>query len=340
MARKSKWSRTLLALSAAALLIPLGCKKPAETSSTAAGGAAPRRQIRIGMVAKSESNDVFQAAKAGAFDAAKELSAKDGVDITIEWRTPPSEDAAMQADNINSLVVDHVDGITVSCSDARTLTNAINDAVDKGIPVVCFDSDAPNSKRMCVYGTDDHKCGVDVMKHLAQVMDDKGTIAILAGNESAPNLQIRVQGVLDELKNHPNIHLLSNGIIHHVETPADAIDAVKRTMTANPGQINGWAMIGGWPLFTVNALDWQPGTIKVVSVDALPKELTYLEDGYVQVLLAQDCYGWGHKTVEILVNKILYNKTPDKTRIIDPLQVVTKENVQAFSKNWSKWLGH
>jgi N-methylhydantoinase A/oxoprolinase/acetone carboxylase beta subunit len=30
------------------------------------------------------------------------------------------------------------------------------------------------------------------------------------------------------------------------------------------------AMIGGWPLFAKNALKWEPGTIKVVSVDALP----------------------------------------------------------------------
>ena len=34
-------------------------------------------------------------------------------------------------------------------------------------------------------------------------------------------------------------------------------------------------MIGGWPLFTADALKWPAGTVKVVSVDALPAQLNY-----------------------------------------------------------------
>ena len=43
-----------------------------------------------------------------------------------------------------------------------------------------------------MFGTDDITCGKAVMAELAKVMGDKGTIAILAGNQSAPNLQARV----------------------------------------------------------------------------------------------------------------------------------------------------
>jgi len=298
---------------AAIMLIALSCSKPAETTSTAA-----KRQIRIGMVAKSESNDVFQAAKTGAFDAAKELSDKYNVDISIDWRTPTDEDASKQAEAISALADEKVDGITVSCSDAQTLTGAINDAVDKGVPVVCFDSDAPQSKRICDYGTDDAECGRIIMSELAKAMGDKGTVAILAGNESAPNLQLRVKAAREELAKHPNMQELNNGngVFYHQETPEKAVEAVNAAMTANPGKIDGWAFIGGWPLFTVNALNWPPGTVKVVSCDALPKQLDYLRDGHVQMLVAQDCYGWGHKTVEILVDKILIGKDPDG---VDPM---------------------
>ena len=73
-------------------------------------------------------------------------------------------------------------------------TPAINKAVELGAVVMCFDSDAPRSKRLCYYGTDDITCGRTVMKELARVMGDKGTIAILAGNQTAPNLQKRVAG--------------------------------------------------------------------------------------------------------------------------------------------------
>ena len=98
-------------------------------------------------------------------------------------------------------------------------------------------------------------------------------------------------------------------------------------------------MVGGWPLFTTNALKWKPGTVKVVSVDALPAQLGYLKSGHVQLLLAQDCYGWGHKSVEILLDKIVKKQDPPQPRVIDPLTAVTPDMADEYAKNWEKWLG-
>jgi ribose transport system substrate-binding protein len=192
-------------------------------------------------------------------------------------------------------------------------------------------------------------------------MNQKGTIAILAGSQTAPNLQLRVKAVRDELAKYPNMHELNdgNGVFYHDETPGAAAQKVSAAMTANPGKIDGWVMVGGWPLFTDNALNWTPpGSVKVVSCDALPKQLTYLRNGYVDELIAQDCYGWGHRTVEILVDKILNGKDPegmDPTthRIANPLTIVTKDRpdpslpaqpdvarmqVDDFAGYWDKWL--
>jgi ribose transport system substrate-binding protein len=337
--------RHLGRIAATALLVGftvIGCSKSDSSSSDGSGSSASggKKKIVIGLVAKSQTNDVFQAAYAGAKDAAKELGDKYNADIEIDWRTPTDEDAAKQAEAIEALGRANVQGIAVSCSNAETVTPAIDKVAEKNIPVMCFDSDAPNSKRFCYYGTEDLSCGQRVMAELAKAMNDTGTIAILAGNQSAPNLQKRVQGVRDELKKHPNIHELNGdkGVFYHQETPEKAAEAVANATNANP-QITGWAMVGGWPLFTTDALKWPPGKIKVVSVDALPAMLNYLKDGHVQVLLAQDCYGWGHKSVEILLEKIVNNKAPDDTRVIDPLTRVAKENADEFGKNWEKWLG-
>ena len=301
---------------------------------------AQRKKITIGLVAKSQSNAVFQAAYAGAKDAAKELGDKYNADITIDWQTPTDEDAQKQAEAIDALARGGAQGIAVSCSEANTVTPAINRAVGARVIVMTFDSDAPRSKRMCYYGTDDDTCGKTVMAELARAMGDQGTIAILAGNQSAPNLQTRVKGVREELKKHPNMKELNdgNGVFYHPETPEDAARAVQTAQTTNPG-IQGWAMVGGWPLFTKNALKWPAGSVKVVSVDALPAQLPYVEEGYVEALFAQDCYGWGHKSVEILLEKIVNGKDPESKRIIDPLTKVTKENAKDFGKKWEKWLG-
>jgi ribose transport system substrate-binding protein len=166
-----------------------GCTKQAETTSGGGGENAGKKKILIGFIGKSLTNDVFQAAQSGAKDAAKDLSAKYNVDIELEIRTPNDEDATKQAEAVEALTRMGAAGIAVSCSEANTLTPSIDKAVEKGVAVVCFDSDAPNSKRFAYYGTDDKSCGERIMTELAKVMGEKGAVAILAGNQSAPNLQ-------------------------------------------------------------------------------------------------------------------------------------------------------
>src|SRR5687767_2313149 len=297
--------------------------------------AQAKKSYVIGLVAKSQGNPVFQAARVGAEQAAKELSQKHNINIKIDWRTPNEEDAQKQAEAIEQLVLNGAHGIAVSCSDANKLTDAINSAVRNGVPVATFDSDAPASKRFVTYAIDDIQCGERVMEELAKTMGGKGVVAILAGNQNAPNLQKRVQGVKNAAKKYPNIKIRDT--YYHKETPQDAAARVEQVMQANP-DITGWAMIGGWPLFTDNALKWPPGTVKCVSVDALPPQLAYLRSGHVQLLLAQPVYDWGYRSVEHLVNKVHFKKDPANVKDVSPLVRVTKETVDAFAKNWEKWL--
>ncbi|MBV9106022.1 MAG: substrate-binding domain-containing protein [Verrucomicrobia bacterium] len=298
-------------------------------------GFAAEKTYTFGIVAKSNNNPVFQAAKTGAEDEAAKLSKEKGATIKIDWRTPNEEDPQKQADALEQLVNAGASGIAVSCSDANKLTDAIDKAVDNGVPVVCFDSDAPKSKRLADFGTDDIDCGKKTMSELAKVMDDKGVVAILAGNQNAPNLQKRVEGVREEAKKHPNIKILD--AFYHKETPQDAAAKVEQVMQAHP-EITGWAMIGGWPLFTDNALKFPPGSVKVVAVDALPAQLGYLKSGHVQVLLAQQVYEWGTKSVDMLYDKVADNKNPPSTFVKGELIPVTKENVDEYAENWKKWL--
>jgi ribose transport system substrate-binding protein len=300
-----------------------------------AAHAQTKKSYTIGLVAKSQGNPVFQAARVGALDAAKELGAQHNVTIKIDWRTPNEEDAQKQAQAIEQLVLAGADGIAVSCSDANKLTDAINAAVKNGVPVATFDSDAPASRRFVTFGVDDEKCGEQVMDELAKIMDGKGVVAILAGNPNAPNLQKRAAGVRNAAKKYSGIKIRDT--YYHKETPQDAAAKVEQVMQANP-DLTGWAMIGGWPLFTDNALKWAPGTVKCIAVDALPQQLGYLRSGHAQMLLAQQVYEWGHRSVEHLINKIHLKKDPPSMKDVSPLIPVTKDNVDAFARNWEKWL--
>ena len=116
-----------------------------------AGFAQAKKTIKIALIAKSSTNPVFLSARTGAEVAAKELSAKHGVEIVIDWRTPPTEDGQVQAQRIAQAVNEGDDAVLISCSDAAKVTGAINDAVARGVSVMTFDSDAPLSKRFAFY---------------------------------------------------------------------------------------------------------------------------------------------------------------------------------------------
>jgi ribose transport system substrate-binding protein len=54
--------------------------------------------------------------------------------------------------------------------------------------------------------------------------------------------------------------------------------------------------------------------------------------------LAQQCHAWGYRSVEHLFNKVHLHKNPDSPRDVSPLVRVDRSNVEAYAKNWEKWL--
>jgi len=323
-----------------ALVAVAACSKGAEqksadtTTQTAAAPKANGKKFTIAMIAKSSTNPVFLAARTGAEAAAKEQSAKTGLDVQVNWLTPPQEDGQVQAQRIQQAVNDGADAILISCSDAGKVNGAIDDAVNRGVPVMTFDSDAPQSKRFAFYGVDDMKTGQMVMSELAKMMNGKGKIGILAGNQNAPNLQRRVQGVKEEAAKTPGIQIL--GTFNHIETPQDAAAEVVRVGNAYP-DINGWAMIGGWALFTPSLVkDLDPNRVKIVSVDALGSELVYIDKGIAPVLLAQPVYQWGYVGVNTIIDK-LHNKKDVPVIIPMELVRVSKDNLGEWARQLKTW---
>ena len=179
--------------------------------------ATPKPDLKIAMIAKSSSNPVFVSARTGAEAFAKETYDRTGTRIEIAWLTPPAEDGDVQAQRIAQAVTEGANAVLISCSDAGKVTPAINDAVAHGVPVMTFDSDAPESKRFAFLGIDDVKAGESVLEELAEQIGDAGSIAILAGNQNAPNLQKRVEGVKQAAKKHPKLKIV--GTFYHPETP-------------------------------------------------------------------------------------------------------------------------
>jgi ribose transport system substrate-binding protein len=95
-----------------------------------------------------------------------------------------------------------------------------------------------------------------------------------------------------------------------------------------------WISVGGWPVFTRNALAAvDPARTKVISFDTVPPALDLLREGKVQVLLGQKYFGWGSESVKLLA--AIKAGRPPATPVIDSgVDLVTAANVDKYEADW------
>ena len=158
-------------------------------------GSVYAEQQTYAMVVFLKGSEFFNWAYGGMQDAAKLL----GADIKTELRGPATWDASQEARAIEQLIAKGVDGIIVTAGDATTLNPAIDKAVARGIPVITFDSDAPDSKRLCFAGTNNYEAGKVAGKAMVEWLNGEGEVGI--STFPGPNhLVERIRGFKDGLE--------------------------------------------------------------------------------------------------------------------------------------------
>jgi len=306
-----------------AVLAVLGVAAAAACSRDTAG---PRR-LRLAIVPKGLDIPVFNYAKIGAERAAATLG-----NVDVIWRGPERADELRQKEIVESFITQGVDGIAISVLNADFLTATIDRAVDAGIPVVTWDSDAPKSKRKAFYGVDDYKSGQILGDEAARLLGGKGTVAIIT-SVGAANLRRRLEGVQSALTKHPGLHVVETYDIQ--EDPVRCAQIIATGTNRYP-DLGAWIAVGGWPVFTRNALAAvDPARTKVVSFDTIPPAPDILKAGKVQVLLGQKYFGWGSESVRLLT-EITAGRAPQSPIVDSGVDIVTAENVDAYLEQWAK----
>lgn len=306
---------------AAAISIGIGCARTGERPSDA------NRELRFAVIPKALDIPVFNYAKIGAERAARELG-----NVRIEWRAPDTADQLKQKEILESFITQRVDGIAISALNGDFLTDTINRAIDAGIPVVTWDSDAPKSKRMAFYGVDDFESGRIMGQEAIKLLNGKGTVAIIT-SVGATNLQRRLDGVRDALATAPGIEIVE---VYDIKEDVVRCAEIIATGTRRYPDLSAWIAVGGWPVFTRNALAAVDSSkTKVISFDTVESGLALLREGKVQVLLGQKYFGWGSETVKLL-HGIKNGRMPPTPIINSGVDVVTPDNVDAYAGQWKR----
>ena len=310
---------------AASAAVSIACSGSEPATST----PAPQK-LRFAVIPKALDIPVFNYAKAGAERAAAQLG-----NVEILWNAPATADQLKQKEILESFITQRVDGIAISALNGDYLASTINRAIEAGIPVVTWDSDAPTSRRVAFYGVDDFKSGQIMGEEAIKLLNGKGTVALIT-SVGATNLQRRLEGVQDALKKAPGIR-----VVETYDIKEDAVRAgeIISTGTRRYPDLGAWISVGGWPVFTRNALDAvDPAKTKVISFDTVQPALDLMRAGKVHVLLGQKYFGWGEEPVKLL-HAIKQGRNPANAIIDSGVDIVTPANVEQYAEQWKKMEG-
>jgi ribose transport system substrate-binding protein len=238
---------------------------------------------RYVFVATNISLPYWQEAQAGFLDAAKALGVKG------ELIGPTTYDPNAEVGMFRQIVEQHPAGICLSAARPEIFQAEIDKAVAQGIPVICVDADVPDSKRVLYIGTDNFKAGRESLKRMAALVRGKGSIAVIT-IPGQRNLDDRVAGVADALKNFPSIKLTK--ILDDKGDARSAFDQVSELIQKKEkvdGIICLEATGGSGAAGALHRLNME-GKLAIVAFDNDPETLDWIDRGAITATITQKPY--------------------------------------------------
>ena len=305
--------KTLTALAAAAIAVGL-IASPAV--------AEGERYVLISHAPDSDSwwNTIKNAIKLAA----------EQMDVTVEYRNPPTGDLADMARIVEQASATNPDGIIVSIADFDVLSGPIGSAVDKGIPVITINS-----------GTQEQSLALGALMHVGQPEYDAGHGAGLrakaAGASSFlcvnhyitnPASVERCQGFADALGVDLGSQMIDSG-----QDPSEIQNKVQAFLSANPdtGAVLTLGPTSAHP--TLRALEEMglSGEMFFGTFDLSSEIAEGIKAGVIAFAIDQQPFLQGYLPVVILTNFTRYGVVPGNSINSGP-GFVTKSNLALVEK--------
>ena len=178
-----------------------GCGSKAEEGKTTdegekTEGSGDSKGYHFEVVVKSFQSSYWQAAVQGINQACDELG------VTANTTGPNAEsDIADQVNMLNNAINKDPDGIALAACDQNSVLDSLQTALDKKIPVVCFDSGVPDAPEGSVYApvvTDNEQAGGIAAEHIYEAIKDRignGQVRVGEVNQDATSANISERGM-------------------------------------------------------------------------------------------------------------------------------------------------
>ncbi len=286
------------------------------------------------MVTFQSGIDYWKSCLKGFEDAAQILN------VSVDYRGATQYDVHEEVTVLEQVIARKPAGIAVTAINSEALTATINKAVEAGIPVVLFDSDAPASKAYSFLATNNYSAGVTAAHKMAELIAKRGKVAIVTLPNQL-NHQDRMKGFKDTIaKEYPDIQVVAvaDGKGDQLVSRKAALNILQQYPDL-AGIFNTDA-VGGVGVGEAVTYYKKNTNVKIIGFDTDKGTLDMVKQGVISATLAQGTWNMGYWSLQFLfhLHHGLTGPTNESGSELSPLPpyvdtgttVVTKDNVEDY----------
>jgi len=315
---------SLLAM-AALVSIMAGCGSSGggEQSSSTPPAAGEKKEITIGVSTATLRHQFFIDIDNGMKKAAEEA----GVKLLVN---DPNLDLAKQVSAVEDYMQKGVDGLILLAVDNAGVVPVVEEAKDKGIPVITADSVVPSDKVDTFIGTENYEAGKQLGEHLKKQIEANGKdvkIAVVTHVQSFVQKE-RLRGFKEVLADAKGVEILNDQPGYDREK---SMATVENILQANPDVDYIYATAENSVLGALAALESANNTkTKIVGFDVTPEAAEGIRNDKILAMIQQQPEKIGEAAVKAALEAI-NGKTLDKNISI-PVVLMDKSNVDEYFK--------
>jgi len=174
---------------------------PAVLLLNSCSNSIPEEKFRIGFAQCTGTENWKRATREGM---QRELSLHPGTELIYRSANDNSE---LQVRQIKDLLNQNIDILLVSPNEAKPLTSVVEEAYNRGIPVVVIDRKTNSDLYTAFIGINNYELGKMAGDYVAHVLHDSANIIEVMGLQGSTPTSDRQRGFEESIGRHPQLHI-------------------------------------------------------------------------------------------------------------------------------------
>ena len=229
----------------------------------------------------------------------------------------------------HALLTSKPDGIMV----APVIRKGIRDffsAIPPKIPYVLFNTNVPDINAASLIGQDAYQSGVVCAKLMKMVVGSSGSIAVVLPLSDDYHITERADGFSHFFEDSGCTHVKTYSL--QEQANEKNFDALMDNIFRDDADIQGVFVTNASTHFVARYLKEKSRQNKVflVGYDLIEKNIEYLKEGWIDVLISQKAATQGYEGVYALYSEVVLQQQCERN-ILMPIEIVIKENLVYYT---------